>query len=250
MNMKPLKEEMRVLIGLQTCDMLITDIRSKKDNCPVKIRELKKGLEEAEKQAEEAGHRLGELKRERRQAEQDVEEMEGRIEKSNGKLSSVKSNKEYRAALKEIEDLKKEKMILEDRILELMEQMDSLEEDCSLKKSELETSRKKFEEDESAILKEIKALDEEIQKLEQQRSSFCQTVDKALLNRYDFLRERKQNIAVSPVVKGVCQTCHMDIPPQLFNEVIRGDDLIRCPNCSRIVYWGEDEMFQDPVDVG
>jgi predicted nucleic acid-binding Zn-ribbon protein len=37
----------------------------------------------------------------------------------------------------------------------------------------------------------------------------------------------------------------MAIPPQKFNELIRGDKLMNCPNCARIMYWAEDERYQD-----
>jgi predicted nucleic acid-binding Zn-ribbon protein len=32
----------------------------------------------------------------------------------------------------------------------------------------------------------------------------------------------------------------MAIPPQRFNELIRGEKLMDCPSCRRIIYWGDD----------
>jgi len=58
------------------------------------------------------------------------------------------------------------------------------------------------------------------------------------------LRLKKGGIAISPVIKGVCQMCHLGIPPQKFNELIKGETLMTCPNCMRIIYWGEDERYQ------
>ena len=72
----------------------------------------------------------------------------------------------------------------------------------------------------------------------------CETIDQDLLKRYIFLRERKGGQAIGPVVSGVCQICHMGIPPQKFNELIGGDSLLTCPNCNRLIYWGEDEHYQ------
>jgi hypothetical protein len=93
-------------------------------------------------------------------------------------------------------------------------------------------------------LKELKALDAVLESLENERSEFCKAIDEGLLKKYDILRRNKEGLSISPVVKGICQACHMGIPPQKFNELIRGDTLMSCPYCSRIIYWGEDERFK------
>ena len=36
---------------------------------------------------------------------------------------------------------------------------------------------------------------------------------------------------------GTCQGCNMNIPPQLYNILQRGDAIELCPNCNRIIYW-------------
>jgi len=90
----------------------------------------------------------------------------------------------------------------------------------------------------------LEALDQDFHLLEKERHSLSQAVDTGLLRKYDTLRERKGGIAVSPVVRGVCRTCHLRIPPQEFNELIQGDKLMTCPNCTRLIYWGDDERYK------
>jgi predicted nucleic acid-binding Zn-ribbon protein len=104
--------------------------------------------------------------------------------------------------------------------------------------------KRQFEMDRNAITRSLKALDQELHALQHERLGVSQVVDMGLLKRYDTLRKRKGGIAVSPVVQGVCQTCHLRIPPQEFNELIRGDALMTCPNCTRIIYWGDDERYK------
>jgi hypothetical protein len=45
-------------------------------------------------------------------------------------------------------------------------------------------------------------------------------------------------------MKGVCQCCHLAIPPQKFNELIKGEKMMSCPHCMRIIYWGDDERYK------
>jgi len=69
--------------------------------------------------------------------------------------------------------------------------------------------------------------------------------DPELLKRYNFLKDRKGGKAISAVIKGVCQSCNMGIPPQRFNELIKGEKVLTCPNCDRLIYWGDDEALND-----
>jgi predicted nucleic acid-binding Zn-ribbon protein len=239
-----LKEKIIVLIQLQDCDNRIQQILNKKNQGPLKIERLEHELEMAESKFREDQDRLGTLKKDRRTVEQEIQDLETMVEKSHVKLSSIKSNKEYQAALKEIEELKRVKFETEDRVIQVMEEIEGLEETCvENQKKQLEL-RKRYERDKKDILQELVKIDKELKGLEKEKGHLTETIDKELLERYLFLRDRKGGQAISPVIGGVCQTCHMGIPPQRFNESIRGHSLLTCPNCNRIIYWGEDEHFK------
>ena len=240
-----MEEKMKILIALQNCDIRIREIQIKKEEGPKKIQRLKEKLAAVEDQLEEETNRLEAYTRERRQAEQEIEEAENRLKKANIKLSNIKSNKEYQAALKEIDDLEKEKSLLEDRVINIMEQVEALEAKYATSREKVEETRQQFELDHNETLKILKAMNRELNKIEKKRIRFSQAVDPDLIKRYNSLRTHKGGIGVSPVIKGVCQTCHLGIPPQEFNELIRGDKFMTCPNCTRIIYWGDDERYQN-----
>jgi len=220
------------------------EIRKHKEEGPLKIKKSEDDLRNSEREIEEERNKLDTLKKERRRIEQEVQELDQKIEKSTIKLSHIKSNKEYTAALKEIDDLKKAKFITEDKIIEVMEKIDGLEQGTAEQDRRLEELRAEAEKSKTQILQEIALLDQELATLEEKRGSFIKGVEPDILRRYLFLHERKNGLAVSAVVTGVCQTCHLGIPPQKFNELIRGNALMTCPHCNRIMYWGDDEDFQ------
>ena len=105
-----MEEKIKILIALQDCDIRMKDIQIKKEEEPKKIQRLKEKLAAVEDHLEEEADRLETYTRDRRQAEQEIEEIENRLKKADIKLSNIKSNKEYQAALKEIDDLKREKL--------------------------------------------------------------------------------------------------------------------------------------------
>jgi predicted nucleic acid-binding Zn-ribbon protein len=240
-----LKKKIRLLIQLQHCDNRMKEISKRKEAGPLKIKKAEDNLRNAEREIEEESGRLDTLKKERRKIEQEVQELDGKIEKSGVKLSQIKSNKEYTAALKEIDDLKKAKFITEDKIIAMMEKIAQLDQGVAEHNSRLKELQAEAEKSKQQIMKEIAILDKELAALEKKRQVFTKEMDADILKKYLFLRERRNGLAISAVVTGVCQTCHLGIPPQKFNELIRGNNLMTCPHCNRIIYWGEDEDFQE-----
>lgn len=240
-----MKDQLKILVQLQACDSRISAIVDQKDKAPLRIQKLQNDLLTAEEKLREDAERLELLVKERREIEQEVQDFENKIDKSNVKLSNIKSNKEYTAALKEIEDLKTAKFQAEDKMIQLLEEIETLEEKKDANKDEQTRLEKDFNNDKIKIEKEISVLDKELEGLQKKSKALGLSMDKEILRRYHFLRERREGQAVSAVVAGVCQTCHMGIPPQKFNELLRGDALMTCPYCNRLIYWGEDEHYQD-----
>jgi predicted nucleic acid-binding Zn-ribbon protein len=244
-----LKDKISLLIQLQAFDNRMEHIRVRKEQGPLRIQELKDVLDAAEAGYQQDFEELEHLKKERRRVEQDIQDLENKIEKSMVKLSHIKSNKEYTAVLKEIDDLKKTKFITEDKVIQAMEEIEEMEKKTSEHRKQQPELTAQFEKDKKIIERELATLDEELAGLYDKRKDLIQALDQDLLKRYDMLRERRDGLAVSQVIAGVCQTCHMNIPPQKFNELIRGESLLTCPYCHRIIYWGEDQHFQKTESV-
>ena len=238
-----MKEKIIGLILLQECDNKITRLESLKKDCPARIKKMEEDLHALRSAFQADSDRLESLKKERRKSEQMIQELDGKREKSQIKLSNIKSNKEYTAALKEIEDLDKEKGKVEDGILAFMEDIEACEKKCLENKKEVERLQRDFEVDKKRIEQELDELNRESDALEGQRQELSGGVGKDLLGKYDFLRSRKNGVAIASVIGGVCQSCHINIPPQRFYELIKCNELLNCPNCHRLMYWGEDEFF-------
>lgn len=239
-----MKEELSNLICLQDCDNRIRLIMNKKNEGPLRIKKLEDELNAIEQKFQEESNRFEALRKSRRNIEQETQDLESKIEKSNIRLSHIKSNREYKAVLKEIDDLKKAKFQAEDRALQVMEEIEVLEKRCEDNEKDVVELRKKCNKDKRVVVIELKALDEELQSLEKKRDLLSSTVEEELLDKYLFLKERKQGQAVSPVSEAVCQVCRIRIPPQMYNELIKGNTLLTCTNCSRIIYWADDEYYK------
>ena len=243
-----MKEKIKQLIQLQDYDNKIKEVMKKKSDGPLKIQKLKEELDWLEMKFREESQKLDSLRKENRELDRAIQDIENKVKKSNIKLTSIKSNKEYTAALKEIEDLKKNKLMTEDKALELMEMTEEIEQRCLESKKKWTKIKKKFEEDKHEIEEEDIKLDAELESLETEKAKCLQATDQEMLKKYLFLMERKSGLAISSVIKGVCQACHMGIPPQKFNELIKGNTLLTCPYCHRIIFWGEETHYQEVLN--
>jgi hypothetical protein len=150
---------------------------------------------------------------------------------------NIKSNKEYQAALKEIEDTEKANREKEDQILVYMEELDALQQRLAEKEEEFATAKRKHEAQKAAIEEEIEAAQSEVAEHRHERRDMESAVDVEILRIYDRLQRRLGGLAVAAVEDATCSACNMSIPPQMYNELQRMDSLRFCPNCDRLIYW-------------
>lgn len=88
---------------------------------------------------------------------------------------------------------------------------------------------------------DLNAVDTDVANWEQKRIDLQRDVPDELLVRYERIKKRNKGVGVTSVWKAVCNGCHMNIPPQLYNELQKSDDLLSCPNCNRIMYFQDME---------
>ena len=98
-----------------------------KGHGPLRIQKLRDELNAVQSRFQKDRETLEGLKKERHKIEIEIQDLENRVQKSTIKLSNIKSNKEYGAALKEIEESKKAKFLVEDKAIQAMEEIEEME---------------------------------------------------------------------------------------------------------------------------
>lgn len=239
---KKLAQKIRLLLILQSYDQLIRQKRQRLNSWPDLVKELDNELTAHNQELERAMKALNETKSRRKELEAKVSELELKIKKRYMQLYEVKSNRDYQEMLLEIDELKGMKNKLEDQVLELMEATEEMELKVKEVKKSVALKQKEVEERKEALKKEMDEITVSLKRMEGERDSLKGEVEPGLFSMYSRLMELK-GAALSPVIKGVCQLCHMSIPPQKFIELLKCQTLMSCPNCERIIYWGEDEIF-------
>jgi predicted nucleic acid-binding Zn-ribbon protein len=229
--------ELNNLISLQTVDLEIKGLMQVQQELPESMRGLESKLTEVKAIAAEKEQELEEIRKQHRQMEAEMAMLDEGITRSRQRLMEIKDNIEYKAMLKEIafkEDRKDQK---ETEVLEVLDQIESLNSDLVSLHQEVASRQEVFDKMQAEVQAEMAQQMEKLQDLQAQRQEIQKNIPKQLLKRYDFIREKRQGIAIAEVRQGVCQACHMNLPPQKFIELQMDKELMTCPHCQRIIYF-------------
>ena len=241
-----MKKQLKLLEELQRHDARIQDIDGQLKALPQKLEQMRGDLARVEKMLAQEREKLAEAERWRGEQEKQLKSEEEAILKAKLKLQTVRTSREHMAAdreLKTTSDMKKER---ETEILKLLEAIDSSTKTIAAHESDVGALREEVARQEEAIKAEIAGLTQQAAALRQDRDQVAKNVRPDVLKRYGAIRIRR-GLAVVPVHEGVCQGCHMAIPPQLYNILQRGSSIEMCPQCARIIYWDHLMEEQPPA---
>jgi predicted nucleic acid-binding Zn-ribbon protein len=171
-------------------------------------------------------------------------DLEGRLAAAEAKMKDrrmritrIRNDKELGLARREVDLLKEEMNGLEVELVAVMEQGEAAS--AKLQGLESELARLTADRDsEAAELREkIGRLSAEMERERATRTELMQNVDGDLRRKYEMIFSRRGGVAVVEVRGGICQGCRMRVPPQLFNEIQRNEQVILCPSCQRMLFW-------------
>jgi uncharacterized protein len=236
-----LNEELETLCQVQKVDSKIIENEKKRAFGPQRIEEMAKEISDTGERLTREKMVIEELEKERRRKEQELETEKAQIKKAETKLNEVKTNKEYQAILKEIETAKSNNDKTEEEIIVLLERIEDLKKDLLSSAKSLAKREKEVAEETKELEKEIRAVDVVVTEFRKERERLLAGVNDDLKARYDILIEKRGGVAVVNVKNGTCMGCFMNIPPQLFIEVMKNSRPITCPSCNRIFFYTEDD---------
>ncbi|RPI27283.1 MAG: hypothetical protein EHM61_08950 [Acidobacteria bacterium] len=229
--------ELQSLVQLQDLDLALKELRDKIRRVPLEMTALEQELADFRRAHQTALQKQEEGDKERRRLESEVEAFRLKLSKYRDQLMSVKTNKEYQAMLAEIANCEREISAKEDEILERMMLADDWFRQQRAAAAELSTKEKEIQ----ARRHELEAFqtraESELNQLEKRRDSLRQKLAPELIALYERIATARHGVAVAPALDQSCQACHVRLRPQLFNEVRRNLQIIRCESCSRILYY-------------
>jgi len=229
-------QDLAALLELQRLDLDNLELRKTLQGIPENIEETRRNVAHIGEILEKERQRVTDAEAWRRERERDVEIQSELLGKSKAKLQTARNEKENKAAQREIDTIRR---TIQDREKEVLQVMEAIEqyrvaiEDHSREFAELEVHLKAVEDEGSVKMAEV---EQKIGETGTQRAELASHVSPPLLRQYERLHQRI-GVAVVEAAGGKCTGCHMNLPAQQYNELIRGEKLFTCPACVRILVY-------------
>jgi len=178
------------------------------------------------------------LEHDQRTAEWGVDELEQKIAAEEKKLyeGSVKNPRELMNLQHEIDLIKVQRRDREDKLLQVMEEVDTAQRDVNHRAEEMEVMTRDWEEAQKWLSRKQTELEADLDTLTQKRESTVISIDSDGIKTYEELRRVKQGIAVAKLVQGRCLGCRISLPVSDQQKARMGQKLATCSNCGRILY--------------
>ncbi len=232
------------LINLQKIDTQIYALCREKEEIPRMFEKLKEIAEEEKLKIKDAEDDLKALQVKRKDKEIDLASKEENIKKLQTQLFQIKTNKEYTAMQKEIEGLKADNSVLEEEILLMMEEQDKAKKEIDDVKQGVTEKEKELKVKGEEVKLKLADIEKNLTQLNAQRETMTPGIEKSILAKYERVLKNKDGLALVSAEGHACQGCHMNLPPQVINEIKLRNSIIICENCTRILYLEKDDTEQ------
>lgn len=231
-----MNELIEQLVTLQEMDLVIDkidkEIKQEQDGLDGRIT----AVAERELRISEQETQIEELEKERRTLDDEMQDKIAHVKERQSKMMQVQTSREQTALLKEIEDAKKNVKENEEKVVEIMERVEKLTAETTEEKNVLKAEKSLVDEEKEKVKTAIDELAKGKKTKKTRRDKQAQAVNGTMIKKYEILRERRNGLAIVNVVDGVCQGCFMNLPPQKYNMLLRGDQVLECPSCQRLIY--------------
>lgn len=233
-----MKERLIGLYKLNKVDRELHELMSLRGDIPLRIEDLESEKREHDNRAAELRKELEDIIAAEEGVQTENDTLLEKIEKNDERLRSgaLKSNKEYDALAKEIEDAK-EKIKLNEKASkeDNSGRKSEIENELSLIAGQLEEINAELETNNHELEELTKQTGEEEKELIAERDEILKSIDPEDFAHYERISKVKYGEAVAIVRKGSCLGCYSSIPPQKAIEIRMAEKFYACESCGRIL---------------
>jgi predicted nucleic acid-binding Zn-ribbon protein len=229
------REQLVNLLKLQQSDVKVRELEAAVNQLPAKLDPLRRDLAKLQGMLDGERAKLTETETWRKQQQDLIDRERDSLKLAQSKLQQSKNSKEFGAASREVENKRKSISDREAELKKVTEASSTSTNQLESRNKDVDGLRTELANSEAGMADQLGALQSQLAEAKATRDAARATVEAKWLKIYDSL-VGKRGYAVAPVIKGVCQGCHMALPPQLNNILARMESIESCPRCSRMVY--------------
>jgi predicted nucleic acid-binding Zn-ribbon protein len=229
------REQLVFLLQLQQSDVKVRELETAANQLPAKLEPLRRDLAKLQAMLDAESAKLAETNDWRKQQQEMIDRDREALKSAQHKLQASKNSKEYGAASREVEHKRKSISDRESELKKVSEASSASTAQLESRNKDVDVLRGQLAESEAAQAEQLAQLNAGLAEARAARDAARSSVDKQWLKIYDSVSQKK-GYGIASVVKGICQGCHMALPPQLNNILARMQSIETCPRCGRLVY--------------
>jgi predicted nucleic acid-binding Zn-ribbon protein len=232
-----LKDLIASLRALQEVDRQRIEAEKERRAITERVEQLSMMLSELERDLADKREKLKEAERWYKEREKELKEDNEKIRRAQTRLNGLSKPKEFAAVQREIESLRRGNAQKEEEIQKLRAVMEEFQGAVQEEDGKLETMRAELAQEQASTGARVRELDERLAALSADHQGYERDIPPETLRRYRRIQKSWQGMAVVEVnAKGSCGGCHRQIPPQLYNILLRNNSLESCPFCNRFLF--------------
>ncbi len=235
-----LKDQIRKLVELQVMDEEIFRFKRELREKPADLEILKAEFESKKVKLKALEDKLKAIQVVQKELELELKIKEEGISKADASLALLKTNKEYQARLLEIENLKADKSVVEEKILLGFDQVDAARKAMDVEKAAVVQYEKEFSAKKKQVEDDVALINDQLKVKESQRARIAPEVRPDYLSRYERILNNKDGLGIVKVVDHTCGGCFMHLTEQVLNELKKYEQIIACDTCARILYLADE----------
>lgn len=231
--------ELSKLISLQEVDIEIKRLRAEIESLPERRARLESDFTESARDYFDLSAQLEQARSERASLESSLEAEQQKSQKFKDDLNKMTAPniKVYETIMREIDVSRKTIGTYETEVLKLMERIEKLEAQVNERRPEVESRRVDIDRQLAAWDAAVEEQRRRLESLAAERLPMLDALSPTARVEYERLSRMKSGLALAEARDYACQACRMKIRPQVFNDIRRGEQIIICESCSRILYF-------------
>jgi uncharacterized protein len=232
------KAELQQLVTLQNLDTRIRRLQTEIEAIPQRRAEIENQFDQRASEIKGLENSRDSARHERSRLEKEVADQRAKAERADRNLMSSKKPEEYTAAIREADAARKQISQFETQILEQMEALDQAEAALQERAAEIASLNSDREDRLRAFDGETEEQLAQLEASRAERDRLFSSLPKAMGAIYNRISLRiRDGVAVAEARNGACTACFMALRPQMMAEVRRGEEIITCDHCNRILYY-------------
>ncbi len=229
--------DVKVALKIQSLDLRITELKREIAQLPKHIAEIEKQLVAHERRLEVDQAAMAANEKERRKLEGDIKSFEEKTSKLKNQMLQASTNEQYKAFQNEIRFAEESIRKSEDRILELMEESETLAEAVEKAESALKAEKQEVQREAESARERTAADEKELAEKLAERKGLVPELNPKIYDTYERIRKRFGLPVLTEGNSGRCSACNIALRPQFFQDLKRANEPVRCENCWRLLYY-------------